>query len=127
MTRFLWIGLAGAVGTWCRYLIGLGAAKALGTTFPFGTLIVNVLGCFIMGAVMHVALTLPSVSPTVRYALTTGFLGGLTTYSAFNYETTTLWRDRGATPALINLGVTLVSCFAAGALGLLLARRFTGG
>lgn len=127
MTRFLWIGLAGAVGTWCRYVIGLGAAKALGTSFPFGTLIVNVVGCFLMGAAMHVALSLPSISQTVRYALTTGFIGGLTTYSAFNYETTTLWRDRGATPALLNLGVTLVGCFVAGSLGLVVARRFAGG
>ncbi len=126
MTRFLWVGVAGAIGTWLRYVIGLAAAHFLGPGFPFGTLIVNVVGCFLMGAAMHLALTLPSVSPTVRFAVTTGFLGGLTTYSAFNYETTTLLHERGATPALLNLGVTLVSCFVAGSLGLLLARRFVG-
>ena len=79
MERFLWICLAGAAGTGVRYLIALWSAQRLGADFPFGTLIVNVVGCFAIAAVEHAALTL-SWSTTFRSAITIGFLGGLTTW-----------------------------------------------
>ena len=63
MERFLWICLAGAAGTGARYLIALWAAQRFGSSFPFGTLIVNLVGCFAIAAVMHAASTL-SWSPT---------------------------------------------------------------
>lgn len=69
MGRFTWIEVAGALGTWCRYLIGLWAGRALGTSFPYGTLIVNVVGCFLTGAAMQVALSVPSIPTTARLAL----------------------------------------------------------
>ncbi len=125
MARFLWICLGGATGTGARYLIGLWAGQRLGTAFPYGTLIVNVSGCFLISFIMHLGLTLTSFPATLRLALTTGFLGGLTTYSSFNYETTRLL-DGTPRTALVNLGVTLVGCFLAGLLGLLLARRLVG-
>ncbi len=126
MTRFLWICLGGALGTGSRYLIGLWAGRALGTTFPYGTLAANILGCFLIAAVTHVALTTTSISPTLRLAITTGFMGGLTTYSSFNLETTTLLRARAWYAGLVNVGVTLSVCFVAGMLGLLVARRIVG-
>ncbi|HXE79760.1 MAG TPA: CrcB family protein, partial [Vicinamibacterales bacterium] len=89
MERFLWICLAGAAGTGMRYLIALWAAQRFGSSFPYGTLIVNVAGCFGIAAVMHAALAL-SWSPTVRSAIVIGFIGGFTTYSSFNYETSRL-------------------------------------
>lgn len=127
MGRFLWIGLAGALGTWCRYLVGIGAGRLLGTAFPYGTLVVNLAGCFLMGVAMHVALTSPAVSVTTRFALTTGFLGGFTTYSAFNYETSSLLRDQAWGAGLVNLALTVIGGFVAGHLGLALARRLVGG
>ena len=99
MERFLWICLAGAAGTGARYLIALWAAQRLGSAFPYGTLIVNLLGCFALSAVMHVALAL-SWSATVRSAITIGFIGGLTTYSSFNYETTRLIEEGRLAPRL---------------------------
>jgi CrcB protein len=86
MERLLWICLAGAAGTGARYLVGVWATQRFGSPFPHGTLIVNLAGCFALGAVMHAALAL-SWSPTLRAAVTIGFIGGLTTYSTFNYET----------------------------------------
>src|SRR5688572_6123371 len=65
-----------------RYLIALWAAQRFGSAFPFGTLIVNLVGCFAIAAVLHAAGTL-AWSPTVRSAITIGFIGGLTTYSSF--------------------------------------------
>jgi fluoride exporter len=126
MTRFLLICLAGAFGTGTRYAVGLWAGRALGTAFPYGTLIVNVLGCFLIAAISHVALSTTLISPTLRLTLTTGFMGGLTTYSSFNLETTRLLQDRAWWAGVANFGATVAGCFVAGLLGLTLARRIVG-
>jgi len=123
MERFLWICFAGALGTGTRYLVGLWAAQRFGIAFPYGTLIVNVVCCFLIALVMQLALNVASFPPTLRFALTTGFMGGLTTYSSFNYETTKLLQDGSRGAALLNFGLTVVACFAAGLLGAVLARR----
>jgi CrcB protein len=126
MARLLLIGLAGALGTCARYLVGLGAGRWLGTGFPFGTLIVNVVGCFLIVAITQVALTTDLISPTLRLTLTTGFMGGLTTYSSFNLETTQFIQSRAWYSALVNFGATVGGCFVAGLLGFELARRVFG-
>lgn len=126
MTRLLLIGLAGALGTIARYLIGVAAGKALGAGFPYGTLIVNVLGCFLIAAITHVALSTTLISPTSRLVLTTGFMGGLTTYSSFNLETTRLLQEGAWGAGLANFGITVASCFGAGLLGVALARTMIG-
>jgi fluoride exporter len=125
MERFFWICLAGAAGTGTRYLIALWAAQRLGSSFPYGTLIVNVTGCFLIAVILHVAVTL-SWSPTIRSALTVGYLGGLTTYSSFNYETTRLVQDGVPDLAALNAIATLVGCFVAGWLGLIASRQLLG-
>ena len=84
MARLLWICLGGAVGTGARYLLSGWLLRWLGPAFPYGTLAVNVLGSFLMGVLMHLALSTGSFSPTLRLTLTTGVLGGFTTYSTFN-------------------------------------------
>src|SRR5512139_811462 len=101
MERFLWICLGGAAGTGARYLISIWAAQRLGSTFPYGTLIVNLAGCFAIAAVMQVSLA-ASWSATLRSAITIGFLGGLTTYSSFNYETSRLLEERAIGIATVN-------------------------
>jgi CrcB protein len=126
MARVFWIGLAGALGTIARYGVGVCAGRALGTGFPYGTLIVNVLGCFLIALVSELALSTAVISPTLKLTLTTGFMGGFTTYSSFNNETTGLLRERAWAVGLLNVGVTLGACFLAGLLGLALARRIAG-
>jgi CrcB protein len=120
--RFLWICLAGALGTGVRYLVSLWAAERFGTLFPFGTLLVNLAGCFVMGFAVYVTLNSTSLSPTLRLAITVGFLGGLTTYSSFNHETTKLFADGALGLALLNFLATTVGGFVSGYLGLSLAR-----
>jgi fluoride exporter len=123
MVRTLLIAFAGALGTVTRYGIGLWAGRTLGAGFPYGTLVVNVVGCFLIALVAELALSTTWISPTLRLTLTTGFMGGLTTYSSFNLETTNLLRERGLAEGLANVAITLVCCFVAGLLGLALARQ----
>lgn len=125
MERFLWICLAGAAGTGSRYLIAVWAAQRLGSAFPYGTLIVNLAGCFAIAAVMHAALTL-GWSPNVRAAITIGFLGGLTTYSSFNYETSRLIEEGALAAAAVNATMTILGAFLAGWLGMLCAKELIG-
>lgn len=126
MSRLLLVCLGGALGTGARYLIGLGAPRLLGIAFPYATLTVNVLGSFLIGAIMHVGLTTALISPTLRLFLTTGVMGGFTTYSTFNYETMAYLREGAWAMAALNLGGTVVLCLGAGALGLLTARAVVG-
>jgi CrcB protein len=125
MERFFWICLAGAAGTGARYLVALWAAQRFGSAFPYGTLIVNLFGCFAIAAVMHAALAF-SWSPTVRSAITIGFIGGLTTYSSFNYETSRLLEEGAVGAAALNATVTVVGAFVSGWLGLFCAKQLLG-
>jgi CrcB protein len=124
--RFVWICLAGALGAGTRYLVSLWAAERFGTAFPYGTLFVNLAGCFVIAFVMVVALQATWFSPTLRLAITAGFIGGLTTYSSFNYETTKLFLDGAVGLAALNFCLTTLGGFAAGAAGFALARALVG-
>jgi len=126
MSRFLLICFGGAVGTGARYLTALWAAQAIGPAFPFGTLIVNVLGSFLIAFIMHVGSATEWISSDVRVMLTTGVMGGFTTYSTFNYETTNYFRDGAWLIGFANVIATLLGCLAAGLLGLALARLIVG-
>lgn len=122
--RFLLICLGGAAGTGARYLVGAWAQRALGAAFPFGTLIVNALGSFLIVVVMVLARQKGLLSEDARLILATGVLGGFTTYSAFNYETLRLFSNGTAGLALLNIAVTLLGCLAAGGLAILTMRLF---
>ena len=125
MQRLFWICLAGAAGSGARYLIALWSAQRFGSAFPHGTLIVNLAGCFVIAASMHAALTL-GWSPTMRAAVTIGFIGGLTTYSSFNYETMRLFEEGAPLTAAVNVAVTVLGGWVSGWLGLLTARGVLG-
>jgi len=126
MYRFLLTCLGGAIGTGARYLIATGAPRLLGTSFPYATLTVNVVGSFLLGAIMHVGLTTNLMTPGLRLGLTTGVMGGFTTYSTFNYETMEYLREGAFWLAGLNVAATLLLCLLAGALGLALARWLVG-
>jgi CrcB protein len=124
--RLLLVCLGGGLGSGLRYLVGGWVASASGGSFPFGTLTVNVLGSFLLGLIVQVALATDAVSPGARLFLTTGVMGGFTTYSTFNYETLELF-DQGAwLLATANLLATVVGCLVAGLLGLAAGRWWAG-
>lgn len=125
MRAFLVVCAAGALGTGARYAVQLWAARALGATFPYGTLLVNWTGSFAMSLLMQLALGAPLVTPALRLALATGFLGGFTTYSAFNYETLSFIEHGHWLRAALYACLTVLGCAGTGALGLILGRWLT--
>ncbi len=125
MVRFLWICLGGAIGTGACYLIS-GWAARLGAFFPYGTLAVNLIGSFSIGAIMHVALTTTILSPDLRVVLAVGVMGGFTTYSGFNFETLQYLREGAWFLGILNVVVMVGACLAAGIAGLVSARWLVG-
>ena len=125
MEGFFWICLGGAAGTGARYLVSVWAAQRLGGVFPYGTLIVNLIGCFVIAGAVHAGVAL-AWSPTVRAAVTVGLIGGLTTYSSFNHETMLLFGEGAPATAVVNLALTLVGGLLAGWAGLTTARALIG-
>ena len=126
MTRVIVVALGGAIGSVARYGVGAVAAQLLGSTFPWGPLLVNLSGSFLIAVVMHVALAGTAISLELRIFLTTGIMGGYTTYSSFNYETLALINQRAYGLAGLNLAATVVGCFLTGVLGLAAGRVLAG-
>jgi CrcB protein len=126
VTRVIWICLGGAVGTGARYAISGLAARQLGPAFPYGTLAVNVLGSFLIGGLMHLGLATDLLTPTQRLTLTSGVMGGFTTYSSFSYETVRLWQDGAYGLGALNVAVTTTVCLGACVLGLAASRWLVG-
>jgi CrcB protein len=126
MSRFLLVSLGGAIGSGARYLVSNWTQTALGASFPFGTLLVNIVGSFLICVVMHLALSANLIGPDLRVFLTTGILGGFTTYSAFGYETHQLTQRGSYAFAALYVGATLLLCSAAAVAGDAVARLLAG-
>jgi CrcB protein len=124
--RFLLICLGGAAGTAARYLLGGWTQRVLGSVFPFGTLFVNLIGSFLIAIIMYFGLDKGLIKPDVRVVLTTGVMGGFTTYSSFNYETMRLFQDSAVGLGLLYMAATVAGCLIAGAAGLICARLLGG-
>jgi len=116
--RFLLICLGGAIGTGLRYLTSIVAARWLGAEFPYGTLIVNLSGAFVIGLVQQIGTQSVLLPDDLRLFLTTGMMGGLTTYSAFSYETVRLMEVNAWHQAWINVFVTTTICLSLCFLGI---------
>ncbi len=125
--RLLLVCVGGAIGSVARYLVGGWLLSALGAGFPWGTLAVNLTGSFLIGLIMQLSLTTEAVGPTLRIFLTTGIMGGFTTYSSFNYETLRYFSESAIALGLLNMAATIFGCLAMGALGLFAARAISGG
>lgn len=114
----IWVMIAGGIGSAARYLAGVAMA---GATFPYTTILVNVIGCFLLGLVAQIAAT-GALSTDARIIIAAGLLGGFTTYSSFNQETLTMMTSGAYGAAAINVAATLIGGLAAGALGVTTGR-----
>lgn len=122
MLRIIAVAVGGSIGATARYLVSVWAAERFGADFPYGTLIVNVVGCFIIGIFMTLTTERFIVNPYWRLLITVGFVGGLTTFSSFSYETFRVLEDSNMIMALYNIGLNLLLGFAATWIGIGVAR-----
>jgi fluoride exporter len=114
--RTFWaIAIGAAVGGVSRYYLSAAVQHRMGSTFPWGTLVINVTGSLLLGFLMRYAISTPAVSVEMRALLTTGFCGGYTTFSTYSYETAALIEDgqlgRAGTYALASVLLALVGTF----------------
>lgn len=116
----LYVGIGGFLGAIARFLIAGFVQKALGTTFPVGTLCVNVLGSFIIGFLVMTFEYI--IAPEWKAMLVTGFLGALTTFSTFSYETVVLMQEGLFLKALFNVAANVITCLVATTGGMALFR-----
>ena len=108
MQKTILIGLAGLAGTLLRYGLATVVTRQSGETFPWGTLAVNLIGCFLAGAVFHLTGEKFLINPTIRTVVLIGLLGGFTTFSAYGLQTFELLRDGQFGLATLNLAVSNV-------------------
>lgn len=108
MQKTIFIALAGLVGTLVRYWLSGFVARQYGETFPWGTLIVNLIGSFLAGAMYHLAEERLLLSPAVRTVVFIGLLGGFTTFSSYGLQTFTLLRNGEIGLATLNVTVSNV-------------------
>ncbi len=124
MHTVLLVAGAGAFGALGRYGVSVLATRWLPADFPYGTLIVNVIGCLLLGFVTEWAMSVPALSRHLRLAIGTGFLGSFTTFSTFGVETVTLVERGHWGAALANVGLNLVVGLGCAGLGMAAARTF---
>lgn len=109
MNNLVWVALGGAGGAVLRYSISIFMIQLFGSSFPFGTLTVNVLGSFLMGIVAALS-QLSHISPEVKALLGVGFMGALTTFSTFSNETLMLIQGGEMLKAFLNVALNLIIC-----------------
>jgi CrcB protein len=118
MTQVLWVALGGALGTLARYGVSVAAARWLGAGFPWGTLVVNMIGGLAMGML---AARVGPEQTMLRLTLGVGFLGGFTTFSAFSLETVRLMQQQAST-GLVYIAASILLSVGACWVGLWLGR-----
>ena len=119
--KILWLGLAGAAGALARYALATAVQRWCGVRFPWGTFVVNVVGCFVFGLVWTLAEERDWIPAGARLVALTGFLGAFTTFSTFAFETGALMREADWAAAAANFAgqnvLGIAALFAGAALG----------
>ncbi len=103
MRHTVLVFIGGGIGSMCRYGISLASVRIWGSSFPYGTLIVNILGCFLIGIFFSLAENTKWFTPTARIFLMTGMMGGLTTFSSYGLESMNLALQGDRYSALFNI------------------------
>jgi CrcB protein len=122
MQIVIYIAVFGALGCVTRYFLSGWTYEKLGWGFPWGTLSVNVVGAFIIGLIMELGLRGALIPANLRVGLTIGFLGGLTTFSTFSYETFKLLETGRVLIAFGNVMISVAACLLFTWLGIVVAK-----
>lgn len=120
--RYLLIFAGGGLGAVLRYWVQGLVYNRMGSAFPYGTVLVNIAGCFVIGLLMVSLEERFLATPALRLFLTVGILGGFTTFSSFSFETMALFRDGESALALGNVGLSVLVCLCATWTGMKLGR-----
>lgn len=120
--EYIWVGIGGFVGANLRYILGSVIANRLGSTFPAGTMVINITGALLIGVLLTILTDRVIADPLWRQLIVIGFLGGFTTFSSYTFEAATLVLDGRWVAALFYVigsnAIGLLACFA----GIALAR-----
>ena len=122
MLQILAIAGGGALGSLARFWVSTGTYQLLGRSFPWGTLVVNVSGSFVMGFLFVLFLERLAAAPEWRAAVLVGFLGAFTTFSTFSIETLSLMEEGFLLKALLNVAASVLVCLLACWIGVILGR-----
>lgn len=122
IVHFLYISVGAIIGANLRYLVGVWASQRWGAGFPYGTLLVNVIGCLLIGLFYGLGATRLNITPELRLFFAVGFLGAFTTFSSFGYESISLLRSGDLFLGVLNIAANNLVGLLAVVIGLWLAR-----
>jgi fluoride exporter len=109
--KYFAVGVGGFMGSIARFWLAVYVGQRMGTRFPYGTFLINVSGSFLVGLVMTILTERTHLSPTYRYLIPIGFIGGYTTFSTFEYETLRAIQDGQFTIGLLNIVMSVLVGF----------------
>ena len=124
MEKLVFIGLGGFFGSIARYGLASLVQTKTESLFPYGTMLVNILGCFLIGLLMTLFQERIVVSQNIRLFVIIGILGGFTTFSSFSYDTFALMKSGNLFGAGLNAGVSLFGCLIATWAGFYVGENF---
>lgn len=127
MIKLLFIAIAGALGALSRYGISGLSYRIFGGNFPYGTFIVNIIGCLLLGFIMRTSTATTLIPETWRIPIAVGFLGALTTFSTFSYETIKLIESGSILFSLLNIAANLIIGLLATIAGIIISKTLYGG
>ena len=113
MNKYLIVGIGGFLGSIARFWLGGYLGERMGSRFPYGTFVVNMSGCFLIGFVMTILTTKGHLNPNWRYLIPIGFIGAYTTFSTFEFETLRAMQDGQVLVASLNVALSVLIGFIA--------------
>lgn len=122
MIKYWMVGLGGFIGAIARFALGSYIGNRMGSRFPYGTFVINISGCFLIGFILTVLAQRTDASPNWRYLIPIGFIGAYTTFSTFEYETLRTVQDRQVLIALANVSLSVIAGFVAAWVGVIAGR-----
>ena len=122
IVHYVYISAGAIIGANLRYLVGLWASQRWGAGFPYGTLLVNVIGCLLIGLFYGLGATRLNITPELRLFFAVGFLGAFTTFSSFGYESISMLRSGDLLLGVLNIAANNLAGLLAVVIGLWLAR-----
>jgi fluoride exporter len=122
--KYFWVAFGGALGSLARYVLGLWIYERAGTRFPYGTFVINISGCFVIGFVLTIFDEHMALPAAWRLAIPIGFVGAYTTFSTFEYETLRLAQHGQAAMGLFYVLLSVILGYGAVWVGMVAARPF---